>query len=71
MRVKIGVLPTCVNSLPAHSEGSSGLDEVIGDGAAVVSTRAPGQLGRTVCNFLDCHRLWWTWRAWLSHTKAE
>lgn len=46
---------TCVNPLPAHSERSSGLNEVIGNGAAVVSAGAPRQLGRAVCHFLHSH----------------
>lgn len=58
---------TCVNPLPAHSEGSSGLNEVIGDGAAVVSAGAPRQLGCTVCHLLHRHWVWRAGRAWLNH----
>lgn len=43
---------TCVDSLPAHCKRCSGLDDVAGDGAAVVSSRSPGKLGCTVCDLL-------------------
>lgn len=55
MKIPLQVPPTCVNPLPTHSERSPGLDEVIGDGAAVVSAGAPGQLGCAVCHLLHCH----------------
>lgn len=57
-KIHLQVLSTCVNPLPAHSEGSSGLNKVIGDGAAVVSAGAPRQLGCAVCHFLHRHRVW-------------
>lgn len=33
---------TCVYSLPAHGKRSSSLDDVAGDGAAVVPSGSPG-----------------------------
>lgn len=71
MKIHLRVLPTCVNPLPAHSEGSPGLDEVIGDGAAVVSAGAPGQLGCTVCHLLHRHRVWRAGGAWLNHRNRR
>lgn len=62
---------TCVNPLPAHGEGSSGLNEVIGDGAAVVSAGAPRQLGRAVCHFLHRHRVRRAGGAWLNHRNRH
>lgn len=56
--------PTCVHFLPAHGERSPGLDEVIDDGAAVVSAAAPGQLGGAICHLLHRHRVWGAGRAW-------
>lgn len=70
-KIHFRVLPTCVNPLPSHSEGSPGLDEVIGDGAAVVSAGAPGQLGCTVCHLLHRHRVWRAGGAWLNHMNRH
>lgn len=71
MKIHLRVLPTCVNPLPAHSEGSPGLDEVIGDGAAVVSAGAPDQLSCTVCHLLHCQRVWWAGGTWLNHRNRH
>lgn len=48
----LGAFATCVYSLPAHSEGCPGLDDVAGDRAAVVPTRFPGELGSAICDLL-------------------
>lgn len=71
MKIHLRVLPTCVNPLPAHSEGSPGLDEVSGDGAAVVSAGAPSQLSCTVCHLLHRHRVWWAGGTWLNHRNRR
>lgn len=59
---------TCVNSLPAHSKGRAGLDDVAGDGAAVVPSQSPRKLGRAVCDLVHCHFVRRTWRTWISQT---
>lgn len=64
-------LPTCVNPLPAHGEGGPGLDEVIGDGTAVVPAATPRQLGRAVCHFLHRHGVRRAGGAWLSHRNTH
>lgn len=61
--------PTCVHLLPAHGERGPGLDEVIDDGAAVVSAAAPGQLGGAICHLLHRHRVWGAGRAW--HNRRD
>lgn len=50
-----GEVATCVHRLPAHGEGRASLDDVAGDGAAVVSPRAPGELGGAVRHLLHRH----------------
>lgn len=67
----LGVLPTCVNPLPTHSKGCPGLDEVIGDGAAIISTAAPGQLGCAVCHLLHRHRVGRARGAWPNHRNRH
>lgn len=64
-------LPTCVNPLPAHGEGGPGLDEVIGDGTAVVPAATPRQLGRAVCHFLHRHGVRRAGGAWRSHRNTH
>lgn len=62
---------TCVDPLPAHGEGGPGLDEVAGDGAAVVAAAAPGQLGGAVGHLLHCHRVRGARRAWHSLEEGK
>lgn len=59
-----GLSLTCVDPLPAHGEGGPRLNEVAGDGAAVVTAAAPGQLGSAVGHLLHRHRVRgarWAW----------
>lgn len=62
---------TCIDLLPAHSERSFCLNDVVGDWAAVVYAGAPGQLGCAVCHVLHRHRVRGGGGAWLKHTDSE
>lgn len=60
----MGAVLTCGGSLPAHREGSPGLDGVGGHRAVVVRALLPGDLGRGVCDLVHPHMLGGPRRAW-------
>lgn len=60
----MGTVLTCGGSLPAHGEGSPGLDAVGGHGAVVVRALLPGDLGSGVRDLVHPHVLGGPRRAW-------
>lgn len=67
----VGAALTCAHSLPAHREGRPCLHHVHGDGAVVVCSGPPGQLGRGVGDLINRHVLGGTWGTCQKHCRRD